>query len=315
MKSDLTSNNAMTEQLVSELLAGRREALARAISMLERGQSDSLAILKAVHNRTGSAKVIGLTGAPGAGKSTLTNVITVAFRQRDLRVGIIAVDPSSPATGGALLGDRVRMNSAAEDPGVFVRSIASRGSLGGLSPVVYQVVDLMDAAGFDVILVETVGVGQSETTVVEVADINLLVCAPGLGDEVQAQKAGIMEVVDALVVNKSDRPDADSYRKRFTAALPERGGGRPILAASALKNEGIDALCDALWTLATAKQGQQHEQRRRRHIQHLLAQEMTRQILEQWTTGDDDRVDQLCEAVRRGELTLGEAVGQLLVRS
>ncbi len=312
MNSKERSRTKAKNPLVTDLLAGRRDALARAISILERGQSDSLEILRCIGDRLGNAKVFGLTGAPGVGKSTLTDAITMEFRRRDLSVGIVAVDPSSPTTGGALLGDRVRMNAAADDPEVFVRSLASRGSLGGLSPVVCQVVDLMDASGFDVLLIETIGVGQSETAVVEVADINLLVCAPGLGDEVQAQKAGIMEVVDAFVVNKSDRPDADGYTKRLIAALPERGGGRPVLSASALEGDGIGELCDSLLKLADTKDHSGNEERRYRHLQHLLAQEITKQLTDHWLSESEGKVHELCKAVRYGELTLRAAAKKLL---
>ncbi|CUU60750.1 LAO/AO transport system kinase [Parafrankia irregularis] len=212
-------------ELTAAALAGDRRAVARLISLVE----DSSAALREVSAllapHTGRARVIGLTGAPGVGKSTSTSGLVGAYRAAGLRVGVLAIDPSSPFTGGALLGDRVRMVEHASDPDVFVRSLATRGNLGGLSWATPQALRVLDAAGFDVVLVETVGVGQAEVDVAALADTTLVLLAPGMGDGIQAAKAGIMEIADILVVNKADRPGADhTYRDVVTAV---RMAGRP----------------------------------------------------------------------------------------
>jgi LAO/AO transport system kinase len=186
---------------IEHLLAGDRAALARAITAVENETAEAPLVLKAIRPALGRASVVGFTGAPGAGKSTLVSAYVAELRRRNLGVGVVAVDPSSPITGGALLGDRIRMTAHATDPGVFIRSLASRGHLGGLSRTASRVIDVMDAAGKDVVLVETVGAGQSEVEIADVADVRVVVLAPGLGDEIQAIKAGILEIADILVVN------------------------------------------------------------------------------------------------------------------
>ncbi len=188
---------------------GNRRALARAISLVEDDQPEGPQILSDLYAHTGRAHVIGVTGSPGAGKSTLVNALARSYRAAGLTVGVIAVDPSSPFSGGALLGDRIRMRDLTGDPGVFIRSMASRGSLGGLARATFDVVQLMDAAGFDRILVETVGAGQAEVEIAEAAHTTIVVEAPGMGDEVQTFKAGLLEIADILVVNKADRSDVD----------------------------------------------------------------------------------------------------------
>jgi LAO/AO transport system kinase len=195
--------------LVEGIRAGNLRALARAISCVEDGLPDGRQILSEIHPFTGKSHVIGVTGSPGTGKSTLVNALARAYRRTDVRVGVIAVDPSSPFSGGALLGDRVRMTDLAGDSGIFIRSMASRGSLGGLARATSDVVQLIDAAGFDRIIVETVGAGQSEVEIADAAHTTIVVEAPGMGDEVQAFKAGLLEIADILVVNKADRDDAD----------------------------------------------------------------------------------------------------------
>lgn len=190
-------------QLVPDLLAGSRRAVARLLTLVENGTAD--AELAALYPRTGGAWIIGVTGAPGTGKSTLVNEITKAYRAQGKTVGIIAVDPTSPFSGGAILGDRIRMRDLSGDPGVFIRSMATRGSLGGLARATRDAIRVLDAAGYHIVLVETVGAGQNEVDIVRAAHTTLVVEAPGLGDEVQAIKAGILEIADVLVVNKADR--------------------------------------------------------------------------------------------------------------
>ena len=214
----------MPAPLLAEFDARRPAALARAISLVENARPGFEELLAAVHPRIGRARRIGITGPPGAGKSTLTERLVQAFRAQDLTVAVVAVDPTSPFTGGALLGDRIRMESIALDPGVFIRSMATRGSLGGLAIATREVADVLDAFGFDRILVETVGVGQSELDVSRTADSSVLVLVPESGDGIQTLKSGVMEIADLFVVNKSDRPGADKLRQEIEVTLGIRRG-------------------------------------------------------------------------------------------
>jgi len=248
----------MSALLFQSALAGDRRALARSISLVERRAREALDAVAALPARRrggpGTPRVVGLTGPPGAGKSTLVSRLIGAARARGARVGVVAVDPSSPFSGGAILGDRLRMEAHASDPGVFIRSLASRGHLGGLSRAAGQVVDLLDACGYDLILVETVGVGQSELSVMEVADTVVVVLTPESGDVVQTMKAGLLEIADVFVVNKADRPGADRLARELELMVHLDGldpaeGPRwdaPVLAASAAEGRGIDAVVEAV---------------------------------------------------------------------
>ncbi len=226
--------------------------MARLISLVEDGHPALREVMAALAPHTGRAHVVGVTGSPGVGKSTTTNALVTAYRSRGSRVGVLAVDPSSPFSGGALLGDRIRMSDHAADPEVFIRSMAARGHLGGLSWAAPQAVRVLDAAGCDVVLVETVGVGQSEVEVASTADTTLVLLAPGMGDGVQAAKAGILEVADVLVVNKADREGADRTVRdlRHAVSLADRSGPGawrpPVLRTEALTGTGIDDVVAAL---------------------------------------------------------------------
>jgi LAO/AO transport system kinase len=213
-----------SDRLIEDFNAGKFAALARVVSIVENHRDGFEQILGSLHSRTGRARRVGMTGPPGAGKSTITSLLVKSYRDQGLKVGVIAVDPTSPFTGGALLGDRVRMESVALDPGVFIRSMATRGSLGGLAAATREVADVLDAFGFDRLIIETVGVGQSELDVARTADSTLLVLVPESGDSIQTLKAGVMEVADIFVVNKADRPGADRLRNDVALMLGLRKG-------------------------------------------------------------------------------------------
>jgi LAO/AO transport system kinase len=247
-----------TSGWMEALLAGERAAIARTISQVERGERDAPALAAALAPHLGRAHVLGITGAPGAGKSTLVHALLGELLSRSKRIGVVAVDPSSPISGGAVLGDRVRMGEHGAHPDVFIRSVASRGHLGGLSSSTEAIVDVLDAAGFDIVIVETVGAGQSEVEIMRVADTRLVACPPGLGDNVQAIKAGILEIADVLVVTKSDLPGGESTARdlkdmlHLRAEAPAGSWAVPVVKASATNGSGVPELADTITRHAAA---------------------------------------------------------------
>ena len=301
------------KDLVAGLCAGNAAALAKAIGMVENRGPATAQILGAIQNRLGRARVVGFTGAPGAGKSTLVSAYVATLRKRGQSVGVVAVDPSSPYSGGAILGDRIRMTRHSEDPGVFVRSLAARGHLGGLSAAAIWVVDLMDAAGRDVIVLETVGTGQSETEIAQVADSKVVVLAPGLGDDVQAIKAGILEIADILVVNKGDRPLArqTAAQLKATLGLRSRAGWKPpVLITSAIDGQGLEELADAIAEHGAKLPGARRDPAAR--LQVLLADAAGRQAAEALRVSKDEALTDLLLALKRGETDLEAAAQQAL---
>jgi len=260
------------EALATQIVEGSTRALARGLTWVESGGPRAEALCARLYPSTGRAQIVGVTGAPGSGKSTLARALALVARARGRTVGVLAVDPSSPYTGGAILGDRIRMSDLALDPGVFIRSMATRGALGGLSRAAADAVDLMDAAGLGLVLVETVGVGQDEVDVMRLAQTVIVVSVPGLGDDVQALKAGILEIADVHVVNKADREGADrtvSELRAMLTLLPSAEGAwiPPVLPASAARDEGIEAIADALDShMAYQKTSGELERRRRKIV-------------------------------------------------
>jgi LAO/AO transport system kinase len=296
---------------------GDIRALARLISLVENQSPRVRSVIKAVAPGTGAARVIGLTGAPGVGKSTVTGALVGAFRTAGRRVAVLAIDPTSPFTGGALLGDRIRMQEHATDEGVFIRSMASRGHLGGLAAAAPQVIRVLDAAGFEVIIVETVGVGQAEVEVASHADSVAVLLAPGLGDAIQAAKAGILEVADLFVVNKADKPDAQQVVRDIRAmlALAGRapGGWRPpVITTVATAGDGIAELVTGLdahwsWLERSGELARRRRERAREEITALAVASLRGRL-------DARRADELAGRVAGGSLDPFAAADELLAR-
>jgi LAO/AO transport system kinase len=261
-------------RLVDELLSGDVRSLARAISLVESDAGPAAEVLRRVYPRTGRAAVIGVTGAPGSGKSSLVDRLVAGYRRDGRRVGVVAVDPSSAFSGGAILGDRVRMQSHATDPGVFIRSMATRGHLGGLARATNDAVDLLDAAGYDPVLLETVGVGQDEVEVVRTADLVAVVLVPGMGDDIQAIKAGILEIADVFVLNKADRDGVERLEgdlQAMLALVPAPAAAHPpIRRTVAVRDEGIAELRRTLDGLFEAGGERRRRQRRRERAESRL---------------------------------------------
>ncbi|HEX9687700.1 MAG TPA: methylmalonyl Co-A mutase-associated GTPase MeaB [Thermoanaerobaculia bacterium] len=308
-----------TAALVDGVLAGEPRRIAQAISAAESGDGVP-ELLREIFPRTGRTRVLGLTGPPGAGKSTLALRVAQAYRRRGCTVGVVAVDPSSPFTGGAILGDRIRMAEIYTDPGVFIRSMATRGAMGGLARATSDAVDILDAAGFDVVLVETVGVGQDEVDIVKTAETVAVVLVPGLGDDIQAIKAGILEIADVFVVNKSDREGADRTAAELAMMLdlaPSRQWRPPIVRTVAPRAEGVEAVVDAMeshggWLGTSADGGRRAVRRVRARLLALLEERFHRTL--ESRSPEPDGFEDAVERVRERSEDPYSAAGRLFER-
>ena len=308
----------VTSELSQRLLQGDKRALSRLLSLVENGYPEGRQALREIFSHSGRAHIIGITGPTGSGKSTLVSGLAREFRKRGHTVGIVAVDPTSPFTHGALLGDRIRMQDLTADPEVFIRSMATRGALGGLAPASNDVVTVMDAAGKDVIMVETVGAGQDEVEIADTADTTVVINVPGTGDDIQAIKAGILEIADILVVNKADRPGAGIIAKQlhiFMAPSRNEGWEIPIIETVAHRDGGVPDLTDAIEKhhRYLSQSGRLDEVRRQRARRQLLAvaqgQLLTRLLASAEATGG---LEALVEAVARREIDPHTATERLI---
>ncbi|MFC7310133.1 methylmalonyl Co-A mutase-associated GTPase MeaB [Streptomyces monticola] len=306
--------------LVAQAREGRPRAVARLISLVEGASPQLREVMAALAPLAGHAYVVGLTGSPGVGKSTSTSALVSAYRRAGKRVGVLAVDPSSPFSGGALLGDRVRMSEHASDPGVYIRSMATRGHLGGLAWAAPQAIRVLDAAGCDVILVETVGVGQSEVEIASQADTSVVLLAPGMGDGIQAAKAGILEIGDVYVVNKADRDGADATARELNHMLglgESRGPGDwrpPIVKTVAARGEGIDEVVEALekhraWSEERGVLVERRRARAAREVETIAVTALRERIAD---LRGDRRLDVLAERITAGELDPYAAADELV---
>jgi len=304
--------------LVDRVAAGETNAVARAISKVEDGAADVAELMKQLFPRTGRALIVGITGAPGAGKSTLVDKLAAFYRQRGDRVGIIAVDPTSPFTGGAILGDRIRMQTLALDKGVFIRSMATRGNLGGLARATVEAAAILDAAGFEKIIVETVGVGQDEIEIAKAADVCVVVLVPGMGDDVQTMKAGIMEIGDVLVINKADREGVLRTEKELQALLTfatrTDEWQPPIVKTVAIESKGIEDLAAAIDRCHEFGKGSSSNERRqaiaRWRILELLRERLVSETLKLDSTSE--KLERLAAEVATKQRDPYSAVEELM---
>jgi LAO/AO transport system kinase len=316
----MASPGSTAADLAQRLLEGDKRALARAISLVENDDPEGWALVREVYPKTGKAAVVGMTGPPGAGKSTLIGRLIEHARARGREVAVLSIDPSSPFTQGALLGDRIRLTDHFLDPGVFIRSMASRGSLGGLSEATLQAALLMDASGKDDVLLETVGVGQAEVDIIDHADTIVLVLMPGSGDSIQALKAGVMEIPDVIVVNKADHPLTDTMVREIRGVLslgPQKGWRVPIVKTEAARGEGVDELAEKIaeHRAHIEQEGTLAERRRRNLMNEVLALTTgrLRRRLEE-TVREDPAVQKLLDEVVARRLDPASAATRLLER-
>ena len=311
----------MNESLVESISAGDINAVARAISKVEDSASEASGLMKEIFRRTGRALVVGITGAPGAGKSSLVDKLAAFYRTKGERVGIIAVDPSSPFSGGAILGDRIRMQALSLDKGVFIRSMATRGNLGGLARATVEAVAILDAAGYEKIVVETVGVGQDEVEIAKTADVCVVVLVPGMGDDVQTMKAGIMEIGDVLVINKADRDGVLRTEKELEALLSlsvrSDEWQPPIVKTVAIENKGIQELAVAIERSHDIQKNSPTSAARRTAIARWRILELLRErLVAQTLNGNSasEKLDKLAQEVAAKSRDPYSAVDELLAK-
>ena len=314
-----TDHGTNLASLIGRITSGDPRAVARAISKVEDSSDDASALMKEIFPHSGKGLVIGITGAPGAGKSSLVDKLALLYRARNERVGIVAVDPSSPFSGGAILGDRIRMQALGLDKGVFIRSMATRGNLGGLARSTVDAVSILAAAGYQKVVVETVGVGQDEVEVVKAADVCVVVLVPGMGDDIQAIKAGIMEIADIFVINKADREGVYSTEKELEALLSlahrEDGWQPPIIKTVATENKGITELASAIESYREFHFRSDLGNERRRAVARWRILELLREKLVSRTLDSEsasERLDSLADEVARRQRDPYSAVDELM---
>jgi len=313
----------LDSSLIEKILSGDDVATARALRMIDDELPEAREILKKIYPYTGKAHIIGITGAPGAGKSTLVSKLIELYRKKSLKVGVIAVDPTSPFTGGAILGDRIRMQSHSTDPEVFIRSVATRGHLGGLSKSAWEMVKVLDAMGKEKIIVETVGVGQDEVEIIGLAHTSVVVLVPGLGDDIQAIKAGILEIADIFVVNKADRPEANRLVKEIEfmlemAGIKDKEWQPPVIKTIATKGEGIEELAVAIDNhFEYLKKSGKLKEKIRMQLEKEFENTITSLIKEKIYRKIQEKMESLISKMENGEvdpITLGEKITRELLK-
>ena len=300
------------DMLAGRVLKGDRRAVAMAITKVENKEKGATKLMEAIGRKTGRAFILGVTGPPGTGKSTLVDRLISQYRKTGMKVGVVAVDPTSPITGGALLGDRIRMVDHTLDAGVFIRSMASRGWAGGLSGAVAEVIQILDAAGTDVILIETVGIGQSDIEIMKIAHAVMVVTMPGLGDEIQVSKGGLMEIGDIYVVNKSDLAGADAMVINILGMVHDmKGRSPPVLKVSALKQEGMEELYSAIQGLHEKLKSPQGREMRLKSVRGMILELAKRRLMDDFEERAEGKTSLLVEKVEDHELSYEEAARRL----